>query len=43
MLSMLAQLQPQTLATMHGSSYFGDGEKMIENLSTAMKATFDAA
>ena len=43
MLSMLAQLQPQTLATMHGSSYSGDGEKMIENLSTAMKATFDAA
>ena len=40
MLSMLARLQPTTLATMHGASYSGDGEKMIENLSVAMKDIF---
>ena len=43
MLSVLAQLQPKTLATMHGSSYSGDGESMIENLSAAMKAIFEPA
>jgi flavorubredoxin len=36
MLSTLAQLRPRTLATMHGSSYSGDGEKMIHDLALAM-------
>lgn len=39
-LSELAKLQPKTLATMHGASYSGDGERMIENLSAAMKDIF---
>ena len=39
-LSELAKLQPKTLATMHGASYYGDGERMIENLSAAMKDIF---
>jgi len=33
----LAALQPKTLATMHGSSYFGDCSKVLEDLDEVMK------
>lgn len=33
----LAALQPNTLATMHGSSYFGDCSKVLRDLNTVMK------
>ena len=33
----LAELQPQTLATMHGSSFSGDGKKAIEDLAVVWK------
>lgn len=42
MLASLAELRPQTLATMHGSSYAGDGERMLNDLTVAMKDAFDA-
>jgi len=37
MLYELAALQPKTLATMHGSSYFGDCRKVLEELDDVMK------
>jgi flavorubredoxin len=37
MLRSLAALRPQTLATMHGSSYAGDCERALEELATVMK------
>jgi hypothetical protein len=43
MLSGLAKLRPQTLATMHGSAYSGDYEKLIDDLAVAMKDVFAAA
>jgi len=33
----LAALQPKTLATMHGSSYFGDCSKVLKDLDEVMK------
>jgi flavorubredoxin len=33
----LAALQPKTLATMHGSSFFGDCEKVLKDLDEVMK------
>ena len=33
----LADLQPKTLATMHGSSYFGDCSKVLQDLDEVMK------
>lgn len=33
----LAALQPKTLATMHGSSYFGDCTKVLKDLDEVMK------
>jgi len=33
----LAQLSPKTLATMHGSSYSGDGTTALRDLSTVMR------
>ncbi|HWR54427.1 MAG TPA: MBL fold metallo-hydrolase [Bryobacteraceae bacterium] len=33
----LAQHEPKTLATMHGSSYYGDGAKALRDLSTVMR------
>jgi hypothetical protein len=33
----LARLQPKTLATMHGSSYSGDGTTALRDLSTVMR------
>jgi hypothetical protein len=37
MLLELAALQPKTLATMHGSSYFGDCSKALMELDVVMK------
>ncbi len=37
MLFQLAALQPKTLATMHGSSYFGDCAKALTELDQVMK------
>lgn len=37
LLYSLADLQPKTLATMHGSSFFGDGSKVLRDLDEVMK------
>jgi hypothetical protein len=37
MLSRLADLKPKTIAPMHGSTYVGDGESAIYDLSQVMK------
>lgn len=37
----LAELQPQTLAVMHGSSYRGDGGKLLTGLAGVIKEAFD--
>ena len=42
LLAGLAQLQPSTLATMHGSSCSGDGERIIADFAVAMKEVFAA-
>jgi len=36
-LQRLAELQPQRLATMHGSSFVGDGDKALRDLAVMMK------
>lgn len=36
LLAHLASLQPRTLATMHGSSYGGDGNRILDDLASAM-------
>jgi hypothetical protein len=36
-LEQLAQLQPRTLAVMHGSSYQGDGATALRQLSQVMR------
>ncbi len=36
-LKRLAALKPRTLATMHGSTFVGDGERALGDLATAMK------
>jgi len=40
-LSQLADLKPQTLAVMHGSSYQGAGEQQLTGLATVIRETFD--
>lgn len=42
-LHSLAELQPQTLAVMHGSSYTGDGAPLLTGLAGVIKETFDQA
>jgi hypothetical protein len=37
MLYRLADLKPKTLATMHGSSYFGDCSKVLMDLNEVME------
>lgn len=37
MLYELADLQPKTLATMHGASYFGNGGQVLKDLNKVMK------
>jgi flavorubredoxin len=39
-LKKLAQLQPKTLATMHGSSFTGDCARALRELDTAMRDVF---
>jgi hypothetical protein len=33
----LAELNPQTLAVMHGSIYYGDGRQALRDLATVMR------
>lgn len=40
-LNTLANLQPQTLALMHGSSYVGQGSQLLNELSGIIKDCFD--
>jgi hypothetical protein len=40
-LRSLAALKPDTLATMHGSSYVGECDKLLSDLATVIKETFD--
>ena len=42
-LEQLAALRPSTLATMHGSSFRGDGERAIRELAVAFRETFGRA
>ncbi|HEY3399553.1 MAG TPA: hypothetical protein VGK03_02885 [Geothrix sp.] len=37
-LARLADLQPQTLATMHGSSFRGDGASLLKALAATLAA-----
>jgi hypothetical protein len=37
LLAKLAALKPDTLATMHGSSFVGDGEKALLDLGPVLK------
>lgn len=39
-LEKLAQLEPRTLAVMHGSSFRGDGRKALLDLAEALRRTF---
>jgi hypothetical protein len=39
-LSGLAELQPRTLATAHGSSFVGDGARALRDLHLALRETF---
>lgn len=41
LLGGLSELQPRTLATMHGSSYSGAGGRMLNELALAMREVFD--
>lgn len=43
LLDGLAQLQPATLATMHGSSFAGAGGRVLNDLAVAIQAVFGAA
>ena len=40
-LRVLADLQPQTLAVMHGSSFVGDGGRMLAELGGVIRENFD--
>ncbi len=42
-LAQLADLAPETLAVMHGSSFVGDGRQALMDLSVAMRETLDGA
>jgi flavorubredoxin len=39
----LADLQPETLAVMHGSSYIGKSDKLLTELAEVIKENFDGA
>jgi hypothetical protein len=39
----LADLKPETLAVMHGSSYLGQSDHLLANLAGVIKETFDQA
>jgi flavorubredoxin len=40
-LRSLADLKPQTLAIMHGSSYIGDADRLLNRLASVIKENFD--
>ncbi|WP_193212856.1 MBL fold metallo-hydrolase [Luteolibacter marinus] len=40
-LRSLAELEPETLAVMHGSSYIGPGARMLDDLAGVIRETFD--
>jgi hypothetical protein len=42
-LRSLADLKPETLAVMHGSSYIGPGDRLLTGLAGVIKETFDRA
>ena len=42
-LRSLAELKPETLAIMHGSSYVGEGGKLLTGLAGVIKEVFDRA
>jgi hypothetical protein len=42
-LHSLADLKPETLAVMHGSSYQGQGDRMLTELAGVIKEAFDQA
>lgn len=42
-LRSLAELRPETLAVMHGSSYRGQGDRQLTDLAGAIKESFDRA
>lgn len=42
-LRSLADLKPQTLAVMHGSSYIGPSDTLLTGLAGVIKAKFDKA
>lgn len=37
LLYLLADLEPKTLATMHGSSFYGDCSQALKDLNVVMK------
>ncbi len=39
----LADLKPETLAVMHGSSYIGQGDRLLTDLAGVIKECFDEA
>ena len=39
----LAELKPETLAVMHGSSYWGQGDRLLRDLAGVIKENFDEA
>jgi hypothetical protein len=39
----LAELQPRTLAIMHGSTYVGDGERALHELNGVLREIFGEA
>ena len=42
-LRSLADLKPETLAVMHGSSYIGNGDRPLTDLAGVIKENFDKA
>jgi hypothetical protein len=40
---LLADLKPELLAVMHGSSYSGQGDKLLIDLAGVIKESFDQA
>jgi hypothetical protein len=42
-LHSLAELKPETLAVMHGSSYRGQGDRLLTDLAGVIKENFDQA
>jgi hypothetical protein len=42
-LKSLAGLKPETLALMHGSTYVGQGDRLLTDLASVIKENFDQA